>query len=238
MVNNTENNYGLVHELPETSYQIERQLRIKNAVNRIAKYKITSEHLVEVFGSWQTYEYLIRVSNKSNLKNFKKKILKVAKLLKDIKSEIQDTDLIMFKLFGVNYGALYTDTNLIENLYNLANMFNRKKGYPFNKDRILKQAYFEQLFMAETFGIAPPTQNYEKNNFKIYLNSLVNYLDIKEKTLEHYYQEYAKAKKEPAIANKINTLIQTCIEFHTDINIWRNLIAIYRKQIAPLLLQD
>ncbi|ARG96756.1 hypothetical protein [Legionella micdadei] len=233
----------LNYNVPVTPAHLEEQLFIKVSLNQISEYKVTSEHLLHIIGSWHLHQYLITISEKTDLSKLKQKINeaikhmnKAIKLMDETHQQVIDNELVMFSYLGVNYSSLHFTWNF-DQLNQLVNNFNRKQGSPFNKERIIKHAYFELIFIAEALGITPPTQNYESSQFKTYLKIFLDSLDIQEKTLEYYYQQYAKAKNNDLVAlYKIEALIELAMEFHDNVSKWKNLLPIYREQIAPLLL--
>ena len=231
MLNNIKIDVSLLHNVTASTYHLEQPTEIKNALNKITQYEVTYDHILEIIGSWHTYQYLVKVSKEMDLEKIKQKISKLIKISKEIEQELFDSELIMFWSFGVDYSGFHTP----KSMDNLVNYFNKKNGSPFSRNAIIKRAYFELIFIAETLGIIPPKLNYERSDFKTYLQILLAHLKIKEKTFENYYQAYIKAKTKPEVENKISAFIQTCTEFHNDISVWRHFLTIYRREIAPLL---
>jgi len=78
-----------------------------------------------------------------------------------------------------------------------------------------------------------PTQNYQASDLKSFLQILIPSSD--DKTLEHYCQKYARAKQSKDILEKINHLIQECIQHRNNLPVWQRLLTIYQDQISPLL---
>mgnify|MGYP000603132368 CR=1 FL=1 len=208
-----------------------QQLVMKESVRKLTKYQITNDHFARILASWYYYQDLINLSKEVDLKRIKRKVKKFVDLHKEL-SEILVRDTGLFHRAGIPLSLF----NSFDNWIRFERLLNRKRGSPFNKERLTKMAYFELLFHGESLGISPPTKNYEENNLETYLSLLLQPLKIDHKTFEHYYQEYVNAKSGPDIKSRIAHLIQNSSSVCSNIKDWESTFSDFQNNLLPLML--
>lgn len=287
---------------------------------------ITLDQVILILTTWHFYQVLIKISCDAELKPLRKDVLKITELMKLVSENIFSNNLHLF--------LQKTDLSFLRSIADwerLKTELTKQNGYPFNEKALIKKAYFELLFIAESLGLKPPNQNYKKNDLKSFLEiitgpfqnitikkcSLVtlleepntnstdklvkllgnksayslfknnlyylenkkdelqiisiklpeislkelqqlfpdNYDQLKDasredlakitsltghslltgRTLEYYYQEYSKAKRNSDIGFKIDTLVQQCLKYSSNFDMGEELLTIYQDKIAPLI---
>jgi hypothetical protein len=197
---------------------------------------ISMEHVNIITNTWHYYQALIKMSSKTDLEGIKDKVNKLIAIRDEILQEMFDQDISIFEKSGRPFVLFGRRDDIVQFSKNL----NRKKGSPYSTSSLEKQCYFELLFIAESLGLDSPTQYYERSKLKSFLKVVTNHFlknsEPEDKTLEHYCQEYNKAKNHPNVKKLISALIKHCIEYRLNAPLWEKLLIIYQAQIAPLML--
>tara|TARA_R110002126_G_scaffold291441_1_gene452455 strand:- start:27947 stop:28681 length:735 start_codon:yes stop_codon:yes gene_type:complete len=209
---------------------------ITTKINNILEYEISQELTMEIISSWHFHQVLINMSNKTETKKIKKKLHKAITLLNELKQDIYNDDL---KFFDNNFSSHFFEVP--QEIIKLYELLNKKKGSSFNKEYIIKKAYFELLFIAELLGLKQPNNYYEPSKLKSFLRTITiaadNMSDKEDKSLQYYCQEYNKTKSNETIKYKIQTLIDKNISYKSDVYVFKELLIIYQDKIAPIMLE-
>ncbi|KTD24118.1 hypothetical protein [Legionella maceachernii] len=202
----------------------------------LIKHEISMEHVNIINNTWYYYQVLIKMSSKIGFKKIKKKINKLISLQDEILQEMLDQDISLFEQSGRPFALFGTRNDIIQFSKNL----NRKNGSPYSTNSLIRQCYFELLFIAESLGLVSPNQYYQRSELKSFLEivttPLIESSEPTDKTLEYYCQEYDRAKNHSNVKKLISELIKHCIEYRLNAALWEKLLTIYQIQIAPLML--
>ena len=118
-----------------------------------------------------------------------------------------DQDISIFEQSGRPFTLFCIRDNIIQ----FSEGLNRKKGSSYSTGALTKQCYFELLFIAESLGLVPPNQYYQRSELKSFLEIVTTPLlessEATDKTLRYYCQEYDKAKNHPNVKKLISELI-------------------------------
>ena len=197
--------------------------------------EISIDHVKTIINSWAYYQALINMSYRTDLEKLKDKINDFITIRNEVLQELFDYDVAIFEQSSEIFSAFGLRDNILEFLERL----NRKNGTPYSKDKLIKQSFFELLFIGESLGLVPSSQFYQRSELKSFLRIITNHLfeyEITDKTLEFYCQKYSKAKNKPKTKEMAAVLIKQCIQIRSNVLIWQKLLTIYQDQIAPLML--
>jgi hypothetical protein len=155
----------------------------------LVKHEISMEHVNIINNTWYYYQALIKMSKKIGLEKIKKKVNKLITLQDAILQEMFDQDISIFEQSGRPFALFGIRDNIIQ----FSEGLNRKNGSPYSTTSLVKQCYFELLFIAESLGLVPPSQNYQPSELKSFLKivttPLLESTEATDKTREYYCQE-------------------------------------------------
>ncbi|WP_298625666.1 hypothetical protein [uncultured Legionella sp.] len=205
----------------------------------LIKNDISMEHVNIINNTWYTYQVLINMSNKTDLKGLKRKIKRFITLRDEILQDMFNQDISLFE----QTGRPFTLFGIRDDIIKFSQGLTRKNGSRYSTNVLIKKCYFELLFIAESLGLVAPTQHYQRSELKSFLEIVTTPLlassespEATDKTLRYYCQEYEKAKNHPNVKKLISELTKHCIEYRLNATLWQKLLTIYENEIAPLML--
>ena len=232
-----------MHYPPKKKYQLDQyyvdpQSRIKEGIEALLHYEISQRHVDSIITTWNYQFALTEIISRYDIAILRDKIDKSIKHLEQVDIIQQELRITLDILSPIiqhqnSFDADAYKRNLIV-LKALKNALKQSNGAQCNEATFAKSAYFELFFIADTFGLQPPSIQYRRNDLLSFVEIITKPLAPTRHTLSDYYQKYNRAKQN---SSKVPILINTGKKYVLDFERWSIVLELFQTQFCPLMIK-